>query len=310
MRKKPSKQDIPKHEMTDEIRRKLATEAFQALTIQDDFMFASVMKDQRICLKVLNILLKDYFKIGSIKLTTTEATIENHPELKFVRLDVLATDEAGNSYDIEMQVVNRKNIEKRMRAYQVAIDMFKMQVGMDYNALTNTIIIFLCPFDPFGEGLPFYFFEQHSFTFNRNVKMSDGTYKVVFNTSAYKDVVNEELRELLKFFQTGKATSAVAKEMEMKVSEMKKDSILFENFFSTFASLVDARNDGREEGWLQGREKGRVEGVRRGRKEGSYAKAVDTAKKSLQMGLPIEMIIELTGLTEDEILKLSFKNEI
>ena len=296
MRKQPSKENIFSHTMTYEQRKKLAAKVFQSLTIQDDFMFASVMKDQRICLKVLNILLKDYFKIGSIELTTPEATIENHPELKFVRLDVLATDEAGNSYDIEMQVVNRKNIEKRMRSYQVAIDMFKMQSGMDYNALTNTIIIFVCPFDPFDEGLPFYFFEQHSFTFGKDVKMTDGMYKAVFNISAYKEVENTELRELLKFLQTGKATSGVAKEMEMKVAEIKRDSILFENFFSTLSSIVDARNDGkkegREEGWLQGRA------------EGSYEKAIETAKKCLALKMTVETIVDITGLTQEEILKL------
>ena len=166
-------QDIFEKEMTKE--EKVVAEKFQSLTIQDDFMFCRVMQDKKICKKVLNILLQDYFKIGSIKIATSQATIKNHPELKFVRLDVLATDKAGNSYDIEMQVVNRKNIEKRMRAYQVAVDMFKMQRGMDYNEFTNTIIIFITPFDPFGANLPFYFFEFSSNTYNTSVKMNDGT---------------------------------------------------------------------------------------------------------------------------------------
>ena len=293
-------QDISNSEITQEEKEKLIAEKFQSLTIQDDFMFCRVMQDKKICKKVLNILLQDYFKIGSIKIATSQATIKNHPELKFVRLDVLATDKAGNSYDIEMQVVNRKNIEKRMRAYQVAVDMFKMQRGMDYNEFTNTIIIFITPFDPFGADLPFYFFEFSSNTYNTSVKMNDGTYRAVFNTSAYKDVKNKKLRELLKFFDTGKATLDVAKEMEMKLEAVKRDSIIFSQFFSTFASMMDARNDGRDEGWLEGKKAGIAEG----REEGSYEAKIETAKKLLNMGLTLENIAIATGLAKEKIEKL------
>ena len=45
-------------------------------------------------------------------------------------------------------------------------------------------------------------------------------------------------------------------------------------------------------------------GIKRGIEEGEYNNKLETAKKSLKMGLPINMIIELTGLTEAEILKL------
>jgi len=294
-------QDISNSEITQEEKEKLIAEKFQSLTIKDDFMFCQVMQDEAICTKVLNILLQDYFKIGKIKLAKSQATIKNHPELKFVRLDVLAIDEAGNSYDIEMQVVNQRNIEKRMRAYQVAIDMFKMQKGMEYNELTNTIIIFITPFDPFDAGLPVYFFEFCSNTYNTNVKMSDGTYRVVFNTSAYKNVKDAKLRELLKFFDTGKATMDVTKEMKMKVSTIKKDSIIFSQFFSTFASMMDARKDGRDEGWLEGKKAGIAEGKKAGREEGSYEAKIETAKKLLNMGLTLENISIATGLAKEKI---------
>ena len=90
-------EDIFEREMTAEEKEKVIAEKFQSLTIQDDFMFCRVMQDKKICKKVLNILLQYYFKIGRIKIATSQATIKNHPELKFVRLDVLATDEAGKA---------------------------------------------------------------------------------------------------------------------------------------------------------------------------------------------------------------------
>ena len=269
--------------MTEEEKREFFRKKFLNSTIQNDFMFCQVMQDEAICTKVLNILLQNFFDIGTINVSIPQATIENHPELKFVRLDVLATDEAGNSYDIEMQVVNRKNIEKRMRAYQAAIDMNKMKKRKDYNELTNTIIIFITPFDPIGEGLPVYFFEMCC-RGRESIKMNDGAYRVIFNIKASKDVKGDRLRELLDFFETGKATTGVAKEMEMRVSEIKSDSIVFEDFFSTFASITDARNDGRAEG--------RAEGIR------------TTARNLLSIGLPKDKIAQATGLSQEEIEKL------
>ena len=45
-------------------------------------------------------------------------------------------------------------------------------------------------------------------------------------------------------------------------------------------------------------------GIEKGREEGVYNNKLETVKKAQVMGLPIESIIELTGLTEAEILKL------
>ena len=318
--------NIPEREITQE-EQEIYTKKFQSLTIKDDFMFCHVMQDAEICEKVLNILLQDCLKIGKIKLVKPQETIENHPELKFVRLDVLATDEDGNSYDIEMQVVNRKNIEKRMRAYQAAIDMSKLQRGMGYNELTNTVIIFITPFDPFGEGDPLYLFEYCA-AHKPDIKMRDGGYRLVVNASAHEKVENEKLRELVKFFYTGKATVGVAKEMKMKIDTIKKDNTLFYKYFSTYAALIDARDDGRAEGREEGREegiakgrkegraegrkegmaKGRKEGMAKGRKEGraegSASEKIATAQKMKAKNCDIAFIAEITGLSRKEIEKI------
>ena len=54
----------------------------------------------------------------------------------------------------------------------------------------------------------------------------------------------------------------------------------------------------------RGIEKGREEGIEKGREEGLHAKAIETAKKCLKMKMSVETIMELTGLSEDEIEKL------
>ena len=56
-----------------------------------------------------------------------------------------------------------------------------------------------------------------------------------------------------------------------------------------------------EEGQIAGEKRGRLEGEKYGRLEGIQS----TAMKMLAKGMAPELIQELTGLTEDEIRKLS-----
>ena len=61
-------------------------------------------------------------------------------------------------------------------------------------------------------------------------------------------------------------------------------------------ALIEEYKQGIEKGIEKGREEGREEGLR--------AKAIETAKKLLDMGMPVENIVIATGLSEDEIEKL------
>ena len=60
-----------------------------------------------------------------------------------------------------------------------------------------------------------------------------------------------------------------------------------------------------EEGQIAGEKRGRLEGEKYGRIEGGMAKQKSIAARMLAMGMDIAMISEATGLTEDEIKKLS-----
>ncbi len=65
--------------------------------------------------------------------------------------------------------------------------------------------------------------------------------------------------------------------------------------------LKQGRIEGKEEGLIEGRKEGRIEGKQEGLIEGRIA----IAKKALKAGLSMEIIMKLTGLTEDEINKLA-----
>ena len=268
---------------------------FKNLTIKDDFMFCKVMQHEDICSQVLNIVLKDHHKIAKIKHISSQKDIKNHPELKSVRLDILVEDEDGNSYDIEMQVINNKNIRKRMRVYQAAIDMSKINKGMDYNKIGDAIIIFFCMFDPIDEGLPVYFFENYC-TQDKDIKMNDGTYKVILNVPAWEKLEDGELKALLRYFFDGYVNSKVAKEIDMKTIAIKGDSTITEEYISAYTKYWDIRREGEQVGIKKGIIKGKIEGKIEGIKS--------TAKNLLMIGVPIDKIMQATGLSKDELESL------
>ena len=66
-------------------------------------------------------------------------------------------------------------------------------------------------------------------------------------------------------------------------------------------SLDTAKAEGLAEGFGKGRVEGRAEGLVEGRSE----TLVEVAKNLLSIGTPIESIMKVTGMTEDEIKNLA-----
>ena len=64
---------------------------------------------------------------------------------------------------------------------------------------------------------------------------------------------------------------------------------------------AQGREEGRKEGREEGRKEGREEGREEGRTEGARQKALEIARKMKEQGVPDESIIEITGLTIEEL---------
>ncbi|MGP1520164.1 MAG: Rpn family recombination-promoting nuclease/putative transposase [Treponema sp.] len=253
---------------------------FQDLTFQDDFMFCKVLQNMNICKRVLELVLEEELSIKNI---TSQKTIENYSESKLVRLDVLAEDEKENKFNIEMQMVNNDKIPQRMRLYQASIDVYMTEKGTFYADMPNTVIIFFCMFDPIGERLPVYTFKNICEQ-DKNIKLNDGTAKIIINVKAYEKVKNLELKGLMKYICDGIVTNSLTKEIEMTMSSIKQNTTFLKEYKSFYATMQDAK----------------IEGM----KEGIYTKAIETAKKLIAMNLSIEQIAQATGLSIEEIAKL------
>ena len=74
---------------------------------------------------------------------------------------------------------------------------------------------------------------------------------------------------------------------------------------------VDNYNLGMYSAWLEGNEKGIkqgiAQGIAQGIEQGELAKSLDVAKNLLVLGMPVSQIMQVTGLTKEQISRLQVK---
>lgn len=118
---------------------------YDELTLASDFLFCKIMQKPDICKEALERILGK--KLSQIICTNSQQTIDLTYDGRGIRLDVKAIDMEGVVYDIEMQCIDTKELPQRSRFYQSLIDQDLLEKGDDYEALSNTVIIFVCTFD-------------------------------------------------------------------------------------------------------------------------------------------------------------------
>ena len=261
---------------------RMTRKPFEELTISDDFMFCKVMEHEPICKEFLEMLFS--VKIEKITYLSSQNTVTTNSGAKTVRLDVLVKDEAGTSYNLEMQVVNQYNLPKRMRYYQAALDISFLDQGYSYKTLNDSFIIFICLFDPIGKNRAIYTFENICIE-DKTIPLHDGTKKIILNAKAFKETDNQELRGFLQYVITGKATTAYTGRIEQMIQTVKQNELARREYHILPAALMDAMD----------------EGEARGLAKGSRQKALETAKTMLTMGYPLNDICKISGLSQAEV---------
>ena len=259
------------------IRRKQMVKKFEDLTLQDDFMFCKVMQNEGLCKTLIEMILSD--TIGKITYISIQHNLKNYKQAKSVRFDVLVQAENGKLYDVEMQVSNERNIPKRMRFYQAAIDISFLDKGNSYNSLNDSFIIFICTFDAIGKNRSIYTFENFCIE-DKNTSLQDGTRKVIINAEAFNNTEDKELKGFLEYLKTGKATNEFTREIETMIQAVKNNEQARQEYrlMSTFE--MDAMD------------------------RGAYNNKKETAKLMKLEKLDMSLIKKITGLPESEIEKL------
>ena len=267
---------------------------FEELTFADDFMFCKIMEHESLCRPFLEMLFSA--QIDKITYLSTQDNVATNSGAKTVRLDVLVKDEDGTSYDIEMQVGNEYNIPKRMRYYQAVLDVAFLDKGYSYKALNNSIIIFVCLFDPIGNSRAIYTFENICIE-DKSIPLQDGTKKIILNAKAFKETDNQELQGFLQYVKTGKATTDYTRRIEQMIQTVKHNELARKEYHILPIALMDAFDEGIE----QGKSLGLAEGEARGTRQAK----LETAKTMLAMGYPLGDICKIAGLSQEEIANIN-----
>ena len=280
-------------------------ELWESLTLSNDFMFSKVMRDKEICRETLEILLDK--KIGEITYIDNQKTIDINYDAKSVRLDVYVEDE-NRIYNIEMQVINKKDLAKRSRYYQSMIDLNAIEKGEIYRDLKESIVIFICKFDPFGEGLSKYTFENIC-NENKELYLKDGTSKVFFNTKDYYKESKEDAKSFLEYIEKETISeNNFVKKLEQKIRNIKENKEWRAEYMKSLLREQEIARDNFEKGKLEGIAEGVVKGREEGREEGmaeGIEKIIEIYREELNFEdeIIVQKLMKKYDLTKEEAEK-------
>jgi predicted transposase/invertase (TIGR01784 family) len=243
---------------------------------------------------------------------------------KAIILDVKATDQAGRTYIVEMQVAAVEGFEKRVLYYFATSYSDQIQRGDLYRELKPVIFIGILDFiftknphylsrnqvrdvetnEQTLSDVEFNFIELPKFTKTPNELQTLADKWIYFIKNAellnvIPDNVNDEGLESA-YREANKHTWTRRELANYDYSYMREED---ERARMDYAINVASR-EAREEGMREGIEQGIEQGMEEGMEEGIYTTQRDIARKMIASGLDTTLISTLTTLSLEQIEQL------
>jgi len=241
----------------------MTIKSFDDLDITDPIMFGLVFSNKHIAKPFIEHLLG--IKIDHLETPIPEAVLSYDAEHKGVRYDVFAreTNETGEtvrSFDLEMQMVDTKELPQRARYYQSICDGVALSKGDFYTRLKEQYIIFLCPIDVFGHNFPCYHFENRARE-DSSITLNDLTFKNFYIFTRYKEFTDPVVKAYMKYFATKNADTHETRTINDQVSFYKDDTLIRSKYMTYEFDLHESKEEGRAEGKIEGKAEGKLEMV-------------------------------------------------
>ena len=96
-----------------------------------------------------------------------------------------------------------------------------LAAGADYDTLNPTIIIFICPFDPFEAGRYLYTFENRCVE-DANLRLNDGARKIFLNTKGRLGEIDNSIRAFLQYVDGVMSTDRFVQEIDEEIQKVKR----------------------------------------------------------------------------------------
>ena len=274
---------------------------WEDLEFSDNYMFCKVLENLDLCQELLEILL--HIKIDHLEKPVSEKTVQPEYNAKGIRMDVYVKN-SNKVFDIEMQTGNYEDLLLRARYYQGAMDIGETPRRTRYRDLKETYIIFICKDDPFGLDSPTYT-KKVIFEECPCFKYQDKSHFVVYNSSAYEREQDKEVRSVLKFIYNSKAETSFTNKLETTVQEMKQESGLKEGYMYFMDYVDEEKEEAEKKGRIEGKKEGIKEGIKEGKARGAQETAISNAKKMLEDNLPLDKIVQYSGLSKEKVQDLA-----
>ncbi|MBR2290461.1 MAG: Rpn family recombination-promoting nuclease/putative transposase [Clostridia bacterium] len=251
--------------------------------------------------------------ITNIVVRNEVALDKNHIDSKLMKLDILAEIDNNIKINIEMQSSLGYNIVNRGEAYASSIFSSNLNVGEDYLEVPKTIVIWLLDHDLFQDG-PYHEQSKLIRKSNNEVLAEDITYhfiqlpKFIKQTREIKtekeqwlayishQLNDEELEELFEMNDDIKEIDEIVDKVvnseELRMAIMDKMLAKYERNLEKAGAHAEGKAEGKAEGLVEGKIEGRQE------------RDIEVARNLKNLSVPIETIMEATGLTREEIEKL------
>ena len=239
--------------------------------LDDDFM-TKCFDGHTECIElVLQIILeRPDLKIENVR---TQVFVENLLR-RSVCLDILATDDVGRKYNIEIQRTDRGAGRKRARYNSSMIDTHLLEKSAGFDDLPETFVVFITERDVVGHGKPLYCIERC--ICGTDERFNDGTH-ILYVNGAYRG--ESSLGQLMHDFSCTDPS-------DMHYRVLAERARYFKETKEGVAIMCKSMEDMRDQTWRESM----VEVVLRMLDAGTYN---------------LNEITEISGLPLEEVKKLS-----
>lgn len=238
----------------------------------DDIFMSKALNDKEAIKAVLDVIMDHNLTILSVISQDSIVNLHGHG----VRFDVLATDEDGVIYDIEIQRAGEGADPKRARFNAAMIDSRALDKGTEYRDLPRTVIIFITEKDTLKDGLPIQHF--HFTSDETGKRLQTGQEIIYVDSSCQPDT---PLGNLMRDFHCREAKDIRNKVLAKRMEEIKTN----ESEVASMCQAVEEYGDARHE---------------EGRKEGRTELWCDLVRAKLKSGLSIEEAFAVLGTPAEE----------
>ena len=274
------------------------------LELKNDIVFQELFGNQRNS-KITGYLLSLILgrDVNNVNLDLNKRMLGNRIDSKTGRLDIRVKFNDGEDCDIELQVSEYEYMDKRMLEYWSEMYTLKINSGDDYDVLKPCISILIANYkinklSDIKEYHTVWNLRERKHPnkiLTKDIELHILEIPKIRNT----DIKKDELALWLKFIENPKSMEVEKHMEESDCLKQAKEELAYLSSDPDFKRLVDARA-----GFLRDQNTFEVVGMKKGIEKGEKIKARKIAKKLLVKGMRIDEIVEITGLTKEEIEKL------